>query len=442
MRRFLAPSVLTALLFFMSLPVARGDDWAQWLGPHRNGLWSETGVLQKFPAEGPRIKWRAKVAGGYAGPAVADGRVFVADFVRLKGDAKSDPGTRNQLEGEERLVCLSEESGEELWVQKAAVTYGISYPAGPRAIPTVDGEHVYMLGAEGSLTCFAVKNGDIVWKRDLKAEYQAPTPMWGFCSHPLIDGDRLYVLAGGPGSAAVCLDKATGKEIWKALTAKDAGYCPPTMIDVAGRKELIIWTPETLNGLNPDDGAVRWSVPLEPSFGMSIVAPVQSGQRLFAAGVGDVGVMLDLSTGDQPTPMWKSSKTLGIGPVHSPVLSVGNVLYGVNNEGELTCLDIATGKRLWQTFDATTGTRRASSATAFLTRNEENGLFYIFSETGDLIIAKLTPEKYEEISRAHVIEPNHEAFGRTVVWSAPAFANRCAFIRNNAEIVCVDLSAN
>jgi outer membrane protein assembly factor BamB len=442
MRRFLAPSVLTALLFFMSLPVARGDDWAQWLGPRRNGLWSETGVLQKFPAEGPRIKWRAKVAGGYAGPAVADGRVFVADFVRLKGDAKSDPGTRNQLEGEERLVCLSEESGEELWVQKAAVTYGISYPAGPRAIPTVDGEHVYMLGAEGSLTCFAVKNGDIVWKRDLKAEYQAPTPMWGFCSHPLIDGDRLYVLAGGPGSAAVCLDKATGKEIWKALTAKDAGYCPPTMIDVAGRKELIIWTPETLNGLNPDDGAVRWSVPLEPSFGMSIVAPVQSGQRLFAAGVGDVGVMLDLSTGDQPTPMWKSSKTLGIGPVHSPVLSVGNVLYGVNNEGELTCLDIATGKRLWQTFDATTGTRRASSATAFLTRNEENGLFYIFSETGDLIIAKLTPEKYEEISRAHVIEPNHEAFGRTVVWSAPAFANRCAFIRNNAEIVCVDLSAN
>jgi len=169
---------------------------------------------------------------------------------------------------------------------------------------------------------------------------------------------------------------------------------------------------------------------------------VQAGQRLFAAGVGDVGVMLDLSTGKQPTPLWNSSKKLGIGPVHSPVLGVGDVLYGVNNEGELTCLEIATGKRLWQTFDATTGTRRASSATAFLTRNEENGLFYIFSETGDLIIAKLTPEKYEEISRAHVIEPNHEAFGRQVVWSAPAFANRCAFIRNNAEIICVDLSAN
>jgi outer membrane protein assembly factor BamB len=414
------------------------DDWPQWLGPRRDGVWRETGVLKKFPADGPKVRWRSPVSGGYAGPSIADGRVFVADYVLTKGEPKSDPGAKPLLEGEERLQCFNLKTGEREWEHHYSRTYEISYPAGPRATPTVSGDKVYFAGAEGNLTCLAVKDGAVVWDKDLKKEYNAPTPMWGFCGHPLVDGDHLFVTAGGPGSIALCLDKNTGQEIWRSLTAKDAGYCPPTMIEVGGEKQLVIWTPESLNSLKPDSGEVNWTMPLEPSFGMSIVAPMQTGNHLFAAGIENVGVMLTLAPGMPPKVDWTSRKDVGLAPVNSPVLAVGDVMYGVDRQGELTAVQIETGKQLWQTFAATTGTRRASSATAFLTRNDD--LFYILSETGDLIIAKLSPEKYEELSRAHVIEPTHDAFGRKVEWSAPAFADKCCFVRNNQEVICLDLA--
>ncbi|MBX3442727.1 MAG: PQQ-like beta-propeller repeat protein [Planctomyces sp.] len=415
------------------------EDWPQWQGPRRTGEWTETGVIERFAPGGPKFRWRAKVAGGYSGPSIADGRVFVSDYVRTQGDAAPSPDRRNVLQGEERLQCFDLRTGERLWDYAYPQRYEISYPAGPRATPTVDGDRVYMLGAEGRLTCLDVRDGTEVWNIDFKRKYNAATPIWGFCAHPLIVGDRLYVTAGGDGTTALCLNKTNGEEIWRSLTAKDAGYCPPTMIETSGRRELLIWTPESLNGLNPEDGAVHWSVPLEPNYGMSIVAPVQSGDRVFAGGIVNVGVMLDLRAEAPPEVLWKSTPTVGLGPVHSPVLVVGEHLYGVDREGELMCLEAATGRRLWQTYAATTGDRRAGSATAFLTRNGDR--FYIFNEQGDLIIARLTPEKYEELSRAHVLKPTHDAFGRTVVWSAPAFANRCLFVRNDEEVVCVDLAA-
>jgi len=427
---------LTAVLSFAA--EAAADDWPQWLGPHRDGLWSETGILEKFPVDGPKVKWRAKIAGGYSGPAVSNGRVFVTDYVR-KAAEPSQPAAANMLQGDERLVCLDEKTGKELWTHSAPQGYGVDYPAGPRATPTVDGELVYFLGAEGALRCLSVKDGAVLWEKNFKKDYGAPTPVWGFAAHPLVDGDHLFVTPGGPKAFVVCLEKKTGKEIWRALDAKDAGYCPPTMITAGGRKQLVIWTPETLNGLAPDSGSVEWSVPLEPAFGMSIVAPLQIDDTLFAAGVTRMGVMLKLTGGAMPDVLWKTSQKIGIGPVHSPMLARGSTIYGVDAEGELTALEAATGRKLWETFDATTGDRRAKSATAFLVRNGDR--YFIFNELGDLIIAKLTPEKYEEVSRAHVIEPTQEAWGRKVIWSCPAYANRCVFVRNDHELVCLDMAA-
>lgn len=436
-QRRLSGLVFSAVVSFATTALA--DDWPQWLGPQRNGGWSETGILDKFPASGPKVKWRAKIAGGYSGPSVAGGRVFVTDYVKTSGDAAADPGTKNVLQGDERLVCLDEKTGNELWVHSYPQTYEISYPAGPRATPTVDGDRVYLLGAEGVFKCLAVKDGAVVWEKSFKKDYGATTPMWGFAAHPLIDGKRLYITPGGADAFVVCLDKAMGKELWRGLTAKDAGYCPPTMIEVGEKKELVIWTPETLNGLNPETGSVVWTVPLEPAYGMSIVAPVQLGGNLFAGGVTKVGVMLKLASGRSPTVLWKTSRKIGLGPVHSPILADGSTLYGVDEEGELTAVDATTGKKLWETFAAATDGRRAKSATAFLVRNGDR--YFIFNEKGELIIAKLSPEKYEELSRAKVIEPTQEAWGRKVIWSCPAYANKCAFVRNDKEIICVDLSA-
>ncbi len=431
--------LLGLLAFWVAQTSARAADWPQWLGPDRNGEWNETGIIEKFPAAGPPVKWRAKVAGGYSGPAVASGRVFITDYIRKSGDATPDPGVKNVLQGEERLVCLDEQTGRELWVHSYARPYEISYPAGPRATPTVAGDHVYMLGAEGNLKCLAVHDGAVVWEKDFRKDYQASTPMWGHAAHPLVDGDRLYVAPGGPNAFGVCLNRMTGQELWRTLNAKDAGYCPPTMIDVAGRKELVLWTPETINGVDPDSGSVRWTVPLEPNYGMSIVAPVQVGDLLFAGGIVKIGAMLRLSPSGAPQVVWKTSPKIGIGPVHSPALAVGDTLYGVDREGELTAFDAATGAKHWETYKATTDGRRAGSATAFLTRNGDR--FFLFNEKGQLIIARLTPQKYEELSRAQVIEPTQDAFGRKVIWSCPAYANSCAFVRNDREIICLDLSA-
>ena len=440
MRRILVHQILViwGLLAANSLS-ARADDWPQWLGPTRDSQWRETDVIEKFPSGGPKVLWRTPIAGGYSGPAVAAGRVFVTDYMRTSGDAVNDPGARPELKGRERVLCLDASSGKELWKHEYDCNYSISYPAGPRATPAVDGDRLYVLGAEGNLHCLDVATGKVVWHVELKKAYGAPTPLWGFCSHPLIDGDTLYVLAGGEGSVAVALDKRTGQKKWQALSDRDAGYCSPSIVDAGGTRQLIVWHPTAVNGLDPATGAVHWTVPLVPDYGMSINTPTRVGDHLFAAGIKSKGVMLRLAA-DKPAveELWRSNSQRGMGPVHSPPVAVGEFLFGVDGEGELTCLEPASGKRLWRTYEATTRSRRANSSTAFLVRNGER--FYIFNENGELLIARLTPEGYTELDRAALLKPTHEAFGRTVLWSHPAFANRAMFARNGEELICVSLA--
>ncbi|HTN76598.1 MAG TPA: PQQ-binding-like beta-propeller repeat protein, partial [Pirellulaceae bacterium] len=244
----------------------------------------------------------------------------------------------------------------------------------------------------------------------------------------------------GEGSVAVAFDKDTGKELWKALSAPDAGYCPPTMIEAGGTRQLLIWHPKSLNSLDPATGKVYWSLPLEPAYGMSITAPRQAGDFLYASGIGGVATLFKLDrTKPAAEVVWEGERKSALYCANSTPLVDNGVLFGTDcDTGALRGVELATGKRLWETFAATTGTRRASHGTAFLVKNGDR--FLLFSETGDLIIAKLTAAGYEEISRAAVVEPTSEAFGRPVVWSHPAFANKCCFARNDKEIVCVSLA--
>lgn len=419
----------------------KADDWPQWLGPGRDDRWNETGILDKFPAGGPTIKWRMPVAGGYAGPAVGGGRVFVTDYVRSSGEAKNDPGARADLKGRERVLCFDAATGKELWKFAYDCPYKISYPAGPRATPTVSGGKVYTLGAEGNLLCFDTMYGTVVWQKDFKRDYKATTPTWGFCGHPLVDGKKLICLVGGQGSVAVAFDKDTGKELWKALSAEDPGYCPPSIIEAGGTRQLLIWTPQTLNSLNPETGEVFWTEPLVPQYGMSITAPQKAGELLYACGIGSVGVAYKLNK-DKPgvDVVWEGKPNTAVYCAASTPLIEDGVIYGNDCQvGNLRAVDLASGKRLWESFEPTTGgERRASHGTVFLTKNADR--YFLFSETGDLIIAKLSADGYEEFSRAHILEPTHEAFGRAVAWSHPAYANKCAFVRNDKEIVCVSLA--
>jgi outer membrane protein assembly factor BamB len=430
-------------LFFAALcaatTTASADDWPQWLGPKRDSVWRETGIVKTFPAEGLKVKWRVPVSGGYSGPAVAEGKVFVTDYQRAAGELANTPGQRSDLQGKERVQCFDAASGKLLWKHEYDCPYQVSYAVGPRATPTVDGDRVYTLGAEGDLRCLNTSDGSVVWSKELKKEYGIEAPMWGFCGHPLVDGERLVCLVGGEGSVAVAFDKRTGRELWRALSASEPGYAAPMMIEAAGVPQLIIWHADALNSLHPATGKLYWTIPLKPDYGMSIMTPRQAGDYLFASGIGNVGALVKLAR-DKPAAeiVWTGDNKTAVYCANSMPFIEDGTIYGVCcQQGQLRGVDLLTGKRLWETFAPTTSKRRASHGTAFIVQHEDR--YFLFNETGDLILANLSPKGYEEISRFHVLEPTSEAFGRPVVWSHPAFAHRSLYARNDKELVCVSL---
>jgi outer membrane protein assembly factor BamB len=427
--------------------VVSGDDWPQWMGPARDSIYRETGVLETIPTTGLTVKWRTPLGGGYAGPAVVGERLFVADYVSASADFSNDPSNRTSRQGKERIQCLNAVTGAVVWSHEYDRPYSISYAYGPRATPTVSGGKVYFLGAEGNLLCLDAASGKLLWQHDLQAEYKAPPPIWGFCGHPLIDGQKLICLVGGKGSTAVAFDKDTGRELWKALDSKpDAGYAPPTLITAGGKRQLLIWTPETLNGLDPETGNSYWSQPLAPQYGMSIVAPRKSGDFLYASAIGDVGALYKLDTTKPAAELeWKGDNRSAVYCANSTPFLENGLIFGCDcRSGHLRGVDLSSGDRLWETTEPTTGKRRGGHGTAFLVKHEPAGAkserFFLFSETGDLITALLNREGYHETGRFHVLEPTGESFGRPVVWSHPAFASRCCFARNDKEIVCVSLA--
>ena len=439
-----------ALVAVLLASPAWADDWPQWMGPNRDGTWKETGILRKFPPGGPKKLWSVPIGGGYAGPAVADGKVYVADYQSDDPNRGNNPGGTTKRTGKERVLCLDAATGKELWKHEYNCPYNVSYGAGPRCTPTVAGGRVFALGTMGDLRVLDADKGTLVWKKDFKTDYNAKTPLWGFAGHPLVYKDTVICLVGGD-SLLVAFDTATGKEVWKALTTPGegkAGYSPPTLIEAGGAKQLVIWHPEKLVGLNPDTGKRYWDVPLKPAYEMSIMAPVQYKDRLFAGGIGWAGVTLKLDP-DKPavTEVWRgvSNKANGLYPVNSPPLVEDGVLYGTDQPGCLRAVELDTGKRLWATTlpvigkDEDPEDRRAhGSGTAFLVKNGDR--YFIFGESGHLVIAKLSPKGYEEIDRAKLLDPTNEAFQRPVVWSHPAFANKCVFARNDKEIVCYSLA--
>ncbi len=425
-------------------------DWPQWLGPNRDAVWSEEGIIRRFGKDQPRIRWRTPIGAGYTGPAVAAQRVFIMDRILPKGVSNpDDPFSTERVPGKERVVCLDARDGRILWTHAYECDYQISYPAGPRCTPTVDGERVYCLGAMGDLLCLNVKDGKVLWKKNLPQEYQARVPTWGYCGHPLVYRDKLICIAGGPGSVVVALDKLTGREIWKALEAKEPGYSPPTLIRVGDKERLVVWHAQAVVGLDPERGKPLWSVPLEPQYGMAIMAPRQAGNKLFAAGIGGAAVVLELREDDTVRVLWQEKvegrdKRRGLYPVNMTPFVDGETIYGVDQGGMLRAVRLADGQRLWFTFEPVIGKEEdedykgAGSGTAFIVKNGSR--YFLFAETGHLILAELTPQAYRELGRVKILEPTNSAFGRRVVWSHPAFADKCAFVRNDKEIVCVDLA--
>lgn len=426
------------VLFVLSVPL-QADDWPQWMGPKRDNVWRETGIVEKFPAGGPKVLWRAKVAGGYGGPAVANGRVYVGDYVS-NVDPKVEVYKRTDFKGTERVVCLDEKSGKQLWTFEYPMRYTISFPNGPRTTPCVNDGRVYFLGAEGRFSCLDAESGKVIWQKDYQTDYGGKTPLWGYAGHPFVDGDKAICITGGENACAVALDKKTGKEIWRSLNAAEAGYSTPTIIEVGGKRQLIIYHADSVNGLDPETGKKLWGELLKATSGSAIMSPILHDDYFFAGSYSRVCKGMKLTAGmDKPEVLWTGTNKTGLYPVNTQPHAEDGLLYGVCEDGELRCVELATGKRLWESLEPVGG-KTGQCVSAMMNKNGDR--FFFFSERGELIIAKLSREGYKEIDRAKVIEPTGRNSGRDVVYCAPAYANKCMYVRNDKELICVSLAAN
>jgi outer membrane protein assembly factor BamB len=422
--------------------LALADEWPQWMGPKRDNVWRETGILEKFPTGGPKVLWRAPISGGYAGPAVSGGKVYVTDRVLAKGASNpTDPfDTKTKVNSSERVLCLDAKTGKELWKHSYECPYQISYPSGPRCTPTVHDGKVYTLGAMGNFFCFDADSGKVLWEKNFLTEYKTKPALWGYASHPLIDGKKIITLVGGEGSHVVAFDKDTGKEIWKAGTMPAQGYSPVMITEAAGKRQLIVAAPKAVYSVNPETGEQYWSTPYSPNdFGYAVMTPVRVGDHLFVAGYPAKNLLVKL-TADKPgvEVIFNNKKATAIYPGSVQPFLLDGLLYGYDDSGMMYAVELPSGKRVWEDVGPVGGEKPKGSETAFMVKNGDR--FFFFAETGDLVIGKLTAKGYEEIDRAKVLEQTGAAFGRKIVWCAPAYADKKAFIRNDKEIVCIDLA--
>ena len=337
-------------IFACSLPGSlRADDWPQWMGPQRDGIWRETGIVERFPEGGPKVRWRLAIGAGYSSPTVAGGKVFVLDRQRRSDPANPQPrntGKRIAIPGVERVLCVDEATGRILWTQEYPCDYTMSYNAGPRAAPIVDGNRVYTLGGEAHFQCRQIDDGKLLWEKRITADR---TPVWGFSASPLIDGDKLIVIGGDPAGAVLALNKLTGELLWKAIPVREPGYSSPIIIEAGGTRQLIVWTPESLNSLDPETGKIYWSEAMLCRSGLSVATTRRVGDLLYVTSFYSGSMMLRLDPKKPAvTLLWKMGnserKTVALqGLICTPIIK-DDFIYGVCSYGQAPLRESPIGR--------------------------------------------------------------------------------------------------
>lgn len=442
----LKPMVLCVLAIVgltVAAKFATAQDWPQWLGENRSGVFASEGLVSEFQDGQLPVVWRIPVKMGYAGPAVADGKVYLMDWEHTAEQRSAkEPGT-------ERVLCFNEKDGSLLWEKSYPQIYKISYPFGPRTTCTVEGDRVYALGAMGNLWCLNANDGTEIWSTNFLAGLAKEAPFWGYAAHPLIDGKQLICTVGGEGNALVSFDKWTGEILWKTGTVKEIGYAPPVIYEAGGKRQLIFWHDFGLMSVDPSNGKSLWTTKFaDPAKAQGPAVTIGTPQifedKLIVSDFYSGSLVLDLkptSEGKQPAVVWvddpqDQEHAEGLNALMAtPFVSDGYV-YGVSGMGEMRCLDLATGKIKWQSFDPQEG-KKALFATTFVVKNGPH--YWLFNDQGELILANLTPEGYQQLGLQQVLKPLSRARGRIVVWSHPAYANGKMFARNDEEMVCIDL---
>ncbi len=447
MRRLL----VLVVLIVQPVSMTFGEDWPQWRGPNRDGVWETKGIVDDLPEGQLPLAWSVDIGAGYCGPTVAEGRVYVMD--RIADNEKET----------ERILCLDSKTGEQLWLHEYDAPYTtIHYKAGPRASVTIDEGRAYAVGTAGHFHCLDALTGNVIWKRDLVTDYDVKLPIWGIAASPLIyQNTVIEQVAGANGACIVAFDKLNGEEVWRALD-EVAAYSSPVVIQQAGQDVLVCWTGDSLSGLDPKTGQVHWSHAMKPSeMPIGIGTPSIDGELIFVSSFYDGSLMIRAPKDSLTSELvWRAvganeqstgSKSVQVGEetlaetgviyglhamIGTSIVEDGYV-YGVDSYGELRCLEAATGKRVWEDLTAVPKDRWA---TIHMVR--QGARVWMFNERGELLISKLSPSGLEIIDRCQLIEPTKLQLPKRegVCWTHPAFAEQSIFVRNDNRIVRASLA--
>ncbi len=385
--------------------VLRAEDWPGWRGAYHNGVSPETGWVARWPADGPPRLWTANVSTGFCTVAIRAGRLF----------------TLGNANNTDTVWALDAERGRVLWQHSYPCKLDPNlYEGGPNATPTVNLDRVYTLGKEGQLFCFRAVNGQVLWQKNLTADFGVKRPAWGFSSSPTVVGDQLILNAGGAGLA---VHKITGALLWCTDQGPGA-YASPLPVTVGGRHAFCFLSHRDLIAVAADQtdaGAVLWRQPWKTSYDMNVPDAVVYRNLLYASSFGQPGTLFDLSTAE-PKPVWQCKDFWQ--HISTPVL-VNGYLYGFHGDAtkgnELKCVDFATGQVQWTESNLPNGGLTAAG-----------GKLIVLTGNGELIVADASPAGFKPIARTQVLGGK--------CWTMPVLANRLIYCRNaRGELVCLDV---
>lgn len=387
--------------------------WPGFRGALRDGVSAETGIVDSWPETGPSILWRRGIGAGFSGVAVGGGRAFT-----LEQDA-----------GEQRLVALDAGSGATLWKTTTGPGFTSEYGDGPRATPVLEDDRVYVVDANARLGAMDVETGRVIWGYDLPESFAARVPAIGFSSTPVIEGDHLIVEVGADDGAFMAFHKTTGERVWSSQS-DEAAYVAPIVVDALGRRQVVFFSGSGLYALAPASGSLLWHAPWKspcPATGIPLNAasPVfLPPDRIFASAAwGDRkgGAVFRISEGENGLAVeevWHDAATID-GEIGTAV-RLGGHLYGFKGSIFLS-VDAATGETAW----SARGFGRGSLIAA-------DGKLIVLGERGRLALVEATPAEYRELATTQLLD------GRS--WTSPSLAGRRLFVRNETEILSVDLA--
>jgi outer membrane protein assembly factor BamB len=401
---------LTAMLF-----TAQAADWPQWRGPNRDGIALDTGLLKEWPKEGPLLAWKATgIGGGYSTPSVAAGRVYGAGY----------------KDGNEFIWALEAGTGKEVWSTKVASAFkSMGYPEGPRSTPTVDGDRIYTIGGGGNLVCLEAATGKVVWRKEFKSDFDGRMMSgWGYSESALVDGDKLLCTPGGAKGAIVALDKKTGELMWQTKDFTDAAaYASLLPAEIDGVRQFIQLTGESVVGVGTD-GKLLWRAERKGKTAV-IPTPIYHDHHVFVTsgyGIGCNGFKVSKSGA-----AFNAEQVYASGDLenhHGGVVRIGDYLYGHSGKGGWTCLEMKTGKVMWQKEGVGKGS--VSYADGHLYCRSESG------RRGTIALVAATPEGYQEKSRFD--QPD---LSTKNTWPHPVIANGKLLIRDQDVLLCYGIKA-